>query len=63
LDEEPGQTNPMSYLADMQMMVIHKGAKERTEAEFAALFAHSGFNSPRVQATRSPFYIVEAQPV
>ena len=30
LDKEPGQTNPMSYLADMQMMVIHEGTRERT---------------------------------
>ena len=63
LDEEPGQTNPMSYLADMQMMVIHEGAKERTKAGFAALFAQAGFSEPRVLPTRSPFYIVEALPV
>jgi hypothetical protein len=61
LDEEPGLTNPMSYLADMQMMVIHEGAKERTEAQFATLFARSGFGAPRVLPTRSPFYIVETR--
>jgi hypothetical protein len=63
LDEEPGQTNPMSYLADMQKMVIHEGAKERTKAGFAALFAQAGFSEARVLPTRSPFYIVEALPV
>ena len=50
LDEEPGQTNPMSYLADMHMMVILEGAKERTKAGFAALFAQAGFSEPRVAA-------------
>ena len=37
LEREPGKTNPMTFLADMHM-VLFPGAKERTRAEFAHLF-------------------------
>jgi hypothetical protein len=63
LEEEPSQTNPLSYLSDMHMMVIHNGAKERTKSEFEALFEQSGFSTPHVLPTRSPFYLIEAKPV
>jgi len=63
LADQPGQTNPLSYLADMHMMVIFDGAKERTETEFGGLLARSGFSTPRVLETRSPFSILETEPV
>ena len=62
LDEEPGRTNPMNFLADMQMMVLFPGAKERTPAEFARLLGDAGFGQPRAIPTRSPFSVVEARP-
>ena len=37
LEHEPGQTNPLNYLADMTMMVMLHG-RERTPAEFTRLF-------------------------
>jgi hypothetical protein len=42
------------------MMVLHDGAKQRTQAEFAHLFQQTGFSLKRVVPTRSPFRIVEA---
>jgi hypothetical protein len=62
LEEEPGRTNPMNYLADMQMMVIHDGAKERTRAEFERLFEKTDLKLNRVTPTSSPFSVLEAMP-
>jgi hypothetical protein len=60
LDEEPGRTSPTSYLADMHMMVLFEGAKERTAAEFGQLFDRTGLSLKRVVPTRLPFSVVEA---
>ena len=62
LDQEPGRTNPMNFLGDMQMMVLFPEAKERTPAEFAQLLGDAGFGQPRVIPTRSPFCVLEAHP-
>ena len=48
LEREPGKTNPMTFLADMHMMVLFPGAKERTRAEFAHLFHQTGFGQPKI---------------
>ena len=56
---EPGQPNPVDYLADINMMVNLHG-RERTRAEFASLFDRSGFGAPRLSKTNSPFWILEA---
>jgi hypothetical protein len=37
------------------------GGKERTEAEFAALFKSAGFTLTRVVPTKSPLSVVEAR--
>ena len=62
LEQEPGQTNPINYLADMNMMVMLHG-RERTPAEFARLFTATGFSEPQIVRTTSPFCILEASSV
>lgn len=59
LDGMSGQGLPMSFLADMTMMVLFPGAKERTLAEFGRLFRESGLRKPQVIPTRSAFSILE----
>jgi hypothetical protein len=61
LDDKPGQTNPMNYLADMHMMVLFPNARERTLREHADLFRKADFSEPRAISTRSPFAVIEAQ--
>jgi hypothetical protein len=45
--------------ADIQMMVLLNNGRERTEAEFAALFSRAGLRVARIVPTRSPLSIVE----
>jgi len=59
LEQEPGRTNPMNYLADINMMVFLHG-RERTPVEFSRLLRDAGFGQPRIVHTTSPFTIVEA---
>jgi hypothetical protein len=44
-------------------MLVTLGGKERSEDEFAALFAASGFRLKSVQPTSTPFSLIEAIPV
>src|SRR4030095_16463896 len=46
---------------DLNMLVM-TGGRERTEKEFAALFAKAGFRLTRVVPTKSPFVLLEARP-
>ena len=46
-------------LSDLNMLLMN-GGRERTSAEFAALFVASGFNLVRVVTTRAPIQILEA---
>lgn len=55
-------TDPTSFLSDMDMMVLFPGAKERTLAEYTHLFLQSGFTAPRLIKTRSVFSILETAP-
>lgn len=48
-------------LADLNMLVL-PGGEERTEQEFAALFAASGFKLTGVTRTSGPWCILEAAP-
>jgi hypothetical protein len=43
-------------------MMLPPGGRERTEAEFAALFSAHGFELTRVVPTESPLAVVEARP-
>jgi O-methyltransferase domain len=58
----PARDHAMNYLADIHMMVLFAGARERTLGEFATLLAGAGFAQPRFIPTRSPFCILESRP-
>jgi O-methyltransferase domain len=58
MDHEAGRTNPMTYLADINMMVNLHG-RERTLPEFTRMLEASGFGAPQVYRTRSPFCVLE----
>jgi hypothetical protein len=55
----PGNEPFLGKILDLQMLLI--GGKERTEAEFRALFEAAGFESKRVVPTASPVSIVEGR--
>jgi hypothetical protein len=42
-------------------MLLLPGGRERTEAEFAALFARHGFELARIVPTESPLSVIEAR--
>jgi hypothetical protein len=48
-------------LLDLEMLALTVGGRERTEAEFAALFAAAGLKLQRVFPTQSPLCILEAR--
>lgn len=53
--------HPAKFL-DLTMLVF-TGGRERTEEEYAALFAKAGFKLTRVVPTQSPASVIEPQPV
>jgi hypothetical protein len=55
-----GNTPSVGKLLDMQMLLI--GGKERTEAEYRALFTAAGLRLTRVLPTRSPLHLIEGVP-
>ena len=55
---EPGPTP--AKLLDIEMLVMTVGGRERTEEEFAALFAASGFRLNRIVPTARPISLIEA---
>ena len=57
---EPGPT-PAKML-DIEMLVMTVGGRERTEEEFAALFAASGLRLSRIVPTGRPIAVIEAVP-
>ena len=57
----PGQPH-MSKLLDIEMLLMTEGGRERTEAEFAALFARGGFKLVKVHAMPASTAVIEAQP-
>jgi hypothetical protein len=48
-------------ILDMQMLVATPGGRERTEAEFAALFQKAGLKLTRVFRTESPLCVIESR--
>ena len=52
----------MAKILDLEMMVL-PGGKERTEPEFAALFASAGWKLSRVVRTKSTKCVIEGVPV
>lgn len=57
---KPGNEPDLSKLIDLEMLLL-PGGRERTEAEFAALFARNGFELTRVVPTESPLAVIEAR--
>jgi hypothetical protein len=58
---QPGNQPDLGKLIDLEMLMM-PGGRERTEAEFEALFARSGFALTRVVPTESPLSVIEARP-
>jgi hypothetical protein len=52
------EPHPVKFL-DLEMLAVASG-RERTEAEFAELFARAGFRLTRVVPTKSPICVIEA---
>jgi hypothetical protein len=59
LEGPSGRSLPMNFLADMHMMILFPGAKERTREEYSGLFRNSGFKEPQIIPTRSAFSLLE----
>jgi len=58
-----GEKGPTpAKLLDIEMLVVTEGGKERTEEEFAALFAASGFRLNRIVPTSRPIAVIETVP-
>ena len=57
----PGNALSFGKLIDIEMLTI-PGGRERTEREFAELFASGGFRLTRVLPTACPLSVVEAEP-
>jgi hypothetical protein len=57
---QPGNQPDLGKMIDLEMLMM-PGGKERTEAEFAALFKSAGFTLTRVVPTKSPLLVVEAR--
>jgi hypothetical protein len=55
---KPGNEPDFGKLGDLNMLVM-TGGRERTEADFAKLFAGAGFELVKAHPTESPFGIVE----
>jgi len=53
----PGNQPDWGKLVDIQMLII--GGRERTKAEFAALFAQAGLKMKRIVHTKCPLSIIE----
>ena len=62
LPERVGPEHLDLVLSDLNMMAMTSG-RERTEAEFAELFARAGFRLDRVVPTGTNVRVVEATPV
>jgi hypothetical protein len=55
----PGDVPHMSKIIDIEMLFF-PGGRERTEQEYAELFAKAGFRLTRVVPTKSPYSLIEA---
>ncbi len=58
---EPDNPDPFPYLLDLQMLVVITG-RERTEAEFRALYEAAGLHLTRIIPTASMFSLIEGVP-
>ena len=58
---QPGNEPSFSKLLDLEMLVLYNGGRERTQQEFAKLFADAGLRLTRVVETQGPACVIEAQ--
>jgi hypothetical protein len=59
---KPGNDPDFGKLLDLEMIAVTEGGRERSGAEFAALFAAAGFRVGRVVPTAAPTSVIEALP-
>ena len=59
---KPGNEPDLGKILDLEMLVLPSG-RERTEAEYARLFAGAGWKLTRVVPTKSPAQVIEGEPV
>jgi hypothetical protein len=58
---KPGNGRDINKFIDLQMLLINKGGKERTEQEFRSLFDSAGLEMTRVISTAAMFSMVEGK--
>lgn len=58
---DPGRSDELAYAMDLQMLVA-LGGKERTAAEFAALYDAAGLSLTRIIPTASMYCLIEGIP-
>jgi SAM-dependent methyltransferase len=63
MEPDPTRGRPTDYLVDLQMMAMFGSARARTEDEFKALLAETGFALRRHIATGSPVSILVSEVV
>ncbi len=56
---EEGNRSSFSKLIDIQMMVMNRGAKERSFIEFSGLLQTAGFGNIKVHRTIAPLSVIE----
>jgi O-methyltransferase domain/Dimerisation domain len=59
----PGNEFHPSKLLDVVMLTLTPGGRERTEADYGALFEKAGLKLTRAVPTASPVSVIEAKPV
>jgi O-methyltransferase/methyltransferase family protein len=57
---QPGNQPDFAKIIDLEMLLM-PGGRERTEAEFRALFAAAGLEMTRIVATGAPLSVIEAR--
>jgi len=58
---EPGNQPSFNKFTDLHMLILSNGGKERTAAEFKALFQQAGFTLTRIVPTSTAFSIMEGE--
>ena len=58
---EPGNQPSFNKFTDLHMLVLSNGGKERTAAEFKALFQQAGFTLTRIVPTSTAFALIEGE--
>jgi hypothetical protein len=59
---DPDGRGDVGMLIDLEMLHATRGGKERTEKEFAELFAAAGFRLNRIVPTQTLYRVIEAVP-